>query len=581
MRKNKGRGISTKILILVPVFVLGVVSVISNLGAVSNIRSVNKSASQIANEYMTCISSLSDIQRETQQIHRLGLSHIVATDLSSMIELVESIRNEQEILDGYLEQFETITAGAGDFEDNYQTLLNHFECREYDMADLLAYSANGKNEEAYALANGAIAEHSEAMLASIADMTQEARTGSEKAKDELSKVYSKAFFTSMVTITVSIVSLLAALISVFALVIRPLSRTQKEITGIIEDIDRREGDLTKRVTIPSNMEIAAVGSGINVFMGKLQDIFKMIISNSNKMEKVVNEVMNSVMASNNSVSDLSALTEELAATMQEMSANASVINTNTDAVKEEVNLIAQRTMEINGYTKEMKVHADEMENSARSNMESTSVKVNEILTVLNQAISDSDSVNQVNSLTDDILSIARQTNMLALNASIEAARAGEAGKGFAVVAAQISQLASASQEAANRIQEINSVVTSAVHNLADHANGLVDYMSDSILPEFEAFVESGSEYKKKASFVEEVMNEFVEKTDMLNEKMGDIADSINTIANAIEEGVNGVSGAADSTQGLVGEMEDITVHMDENQSIAASLKQETEIFINL
>ncbi len=581
MRKNKGRGISTKILILVPVFVLGVVSVISNLGAVSNIRSVNKSASQIANEYMTCISSLSDIQRETQQIHRLGLSHIVATDLSSMIELVESIRNEQEILDGYLEQFETITAGAGDFEDNYQTLLNHFESLKYEMANLLAYSANGKNEEAYALANGAIAEHSEAMLASIADMTQEARTGSEKAKDELSKVYSKAFFTSMVTITVSIVSLLAALISVFALVIRPLSRTQKEITGIIEDIDRREGDLTKRVTIPSNMEIAAVGSGINVFMGKLQDIFKMIISNSNKMEKVVNEVMNSVMASNNSVSDLSALTEELAATMQEMSANASVINTNTDAVKEEVNLIAQRTMEINGYTKEMKVHADEMENSARSNMESTSVKVNEILTVLNQAISDSDSVNQVNSLTDDILSIARQTNMLALNASIEAARAGEAGKGFAVVAAQISQLASASQEAANRIQEINSVVTSAVHNLADHANGLVDYMSDSILPEFEAFVESGSEYKKKASFVEEVMNEFVEKTDMLNEKMGDIADSINTIANAIEEGVNGVSGAADSTQGLVGEMEDITVHMDENQSIAASLKQETEIFINL
>ena len=222
-----------------------------------------------------------------------------------------------------------------------------------------------------------------------------------------------------------------------------------------------------------------------------------------------------------------------------------------------------------------------MQNSARSNMESTSVKVNEILTVLNQAISDSESVNQVNSLTDDILSIARQTNMLALNASIEAARAGEAGKGFAVVAAQISQLASASQEAANRIQEINSVVTSAVHNLADHANGLVDYMSDSILPEFEAFVESGSEYKKKASFVEEVMNEFVEKTDMLNEKMGDIADSINTIANAIEEGVNGVSGAADSTQGLVGEMEDITVHMDENQSIAASLKQETEIFINL
>lgn len=78
---------------------------------------------------------------------------------------------------------------------------------------------------------------------------------------------------------------------------------------------------------------------------------------------------------------------------------------------------------------------------ARSNMESTGTKVNEILEVLNRAIEDSNSVNQVNSLTDDILNIASQTNLLALNASIEATRAGDAGRGFAVVATEISQLA--------------------------------------------------------------------------------------------------------------------------------------------
>lgn len=78
MKKNKG--ISTKILILVPVFVLGIVSIISNIGAISNIRSVNANATQIANGYMICISKLSSIERETQLIHRLGLSHIVATD---------------------------------------------------------------------------------------------------------------------------------------------------------------------------------------------------------------------------------------------------------------------------------------------------------------------------------------------------------------------------------------------------------------------------------------------------------------------------------------------------------------------
>ena len=578
--KKQGR-FSTKMIILIPVFILGIVSIVSCFLAVNNIRSVNGNATQIADGYMTCISELGNIERETQLIHRLGLSHIVATDLDSMIELVDKIREEEEILDQYLKEFEVFTRAAGSTQESYIALLENYEGMKYEIANLLAYSANSQNETAFALANGAIEEYANAMQTSIADMTAKVNESADAAKVQLASVYNQAVVISVATIIISIVALLVALISVFMLVIRPLDRTQKEITGIIGDIDRREGDLTKRVTVPSNTEIAAVGTGINVFMGKLQDIFKMIINNSQKMEEVVNEVMNSVRASNNSASDLSALTEELTATMQEMSANAFMINTNTDAVKDEVNQIAGRTTEINEYTREMKAHADKMENAARANMESTGVKVNEILIVLDKAIEDSGSVSQVNSLTEDILNIARQTNLLALNASIEAARAGEAGKGFAVVATEISDLAAASQEAANRIQQINSVVTTAVHNLAEHANGLVKYMNDAIMPEFEGFVESGGEYRKRAAFIEGVMNEFVEKTDMLKKTMEEIAGSINTIANAIEEGVNGVSSAADSTQGLVSDMEDITHHMDDNQSIAAALKRETEIFVKL
>ena len=576
--KKQGR-FSTKMIILIPVFVIGIISIISSVLAVKNIRKVNENATQIANGYMVCIADLGSIQIETEKIHRLGLSHIVATDLDSMISLVDVIRSEQTVLDEYLSDFEQFIDDSD--RENYEAILSNYEGLKYENANLMAYSANGNKEAAYALANGAISEYADKIDQNITAIQEVVNNNADTAKQQLTKVYKYSLTVSFVTIAVSMASLLFAVFSVLKMVIVPLSKTKNEINEIIDGIDRREGDLTRRVTIMENQEVAAVGSGINLFMGKLQDIFKTIIHNSKRMETVVNEVRESVMTSNSSVSDLSALTEELSATMQEMSDNASLINSNTESVAGEVNQIAERTTEINNYTKEMKGHADSMESAARSNMESTGTKVNEILEVLNRAIEDSNSVNQVNSLTDDILNIASQTNLLALNASIEAARAGDAGRGFAVVATEISQLAAASQEAANRIQQINSVVTQAVHNLADNANGLVQYMNESILPEFEEFVTAGSEYKNKATYIENVMNEFESKTDSLKNTMVEIQRSINTIAHAIEEGAKGVSNAADSTQVLVTDRENISNRMDENFEIATDLKKETAIFTKI
>lgn len=64
--------ISTKFIILIPVFILGFVSVVSNILAVTNIKRVNANATQIANGYMSCISELGDIQKETLLIIQTG-----------------------------------------------------------------------------------------------------------------------------------------------------------------------------------------------------------------------------------------------------------------------------------------------------------------------------------------------------------------------------------------------------------------------------------------------------------------------------------------------------------------------------
>lgn len=576
---NQKKKLSTKLIILIPVFILGIFSIISNVMSVSNIRNVNRSAVQISEVSLKNVSGLAEIQKQTQDIHNLGLSHIIAVDLDSMIQLVEKIRSQEDALEKDLESYKTYV--TPDTQKEYNDIKKNYEELKYECANVMAFSAAGKKEDAYELANGKISKCADAIESDIESIKKIVNQDANAQRQKLTSAYHSSIGTSIVTILISIAALFSAMVAVLRWVIYPLANTNREMNEIISEIDNRQGDLTRRVTITNNKEVASVGGGINAFMAKLQEIFRMISSNSRDLEGVVNEVRESVQTSNGSVSDLSALTEELSATMQDISDNASRINENTESVAGEVKSIAEKTIEINQYTKEMKEHAEAMEHAARENMDTTGAKVNDIVSVLSQAIEDSNSVNQVDNLTNDILNIASQTNLLALNASIEAARAGDAGKGFAVVASEISQLAAASQEAANNIQSINAIVITAVHNLADNANGLVEYMNEKILPEFQKFVESGGAYHDKATFIESVMADFEAKTDSLQNSMDEIANSVNTISHAIEEGVSGVVSAADSTQVLVSDMDKISKKMDENFAIAEGLKKETSVFTKL
>ncbi len=203
------------------------------------------------------------------------------------------------------------------------------------------------------------------------------------------------------------------------------------------------------------------------------------------------------------------------------------------------------------------------------------------MAVLNKAIEQSRSVDQINTLTKDIVSISASTDLIAINASIEAMRAGEAGKGFAVVAKEIRRLADSCGETANHIQEVSGVVTGAVEYLSASAQELVDYLSEAILAQFDQLVESGKQYREDAGYVEHSMDSFNSQADRLKNSMAEIADSIASISGAIDGAVLGVTGAADNTRGLVEDMEGITARMDTNQEIVGELQRQVDVFANL
>ncbi len=273
--------------------------------------------------------------------------------------------------------------------------------------------------------------------------------------------------------------------------------------------------------------------------------------------------------------------EELSASMQEVEVTTANVNDSTASVKDNVEKLANESVKLHEYADEMEKRAGELENTAVSNKQNTSIVVETILEQLKDAIEKSKSVDKVNELTDDILSISTQTNLLALNASIEAARAGEAGKGFAVVADEIRQLADSSRETAGNIQNINNMVIEAVHKLVENSDEMAKYINENILPDYDGFVESGRQYKEDAVHVNAVVTQFNQMSSDLQKNVYGIADAMSGISTAIEESTEAVSTSAQNTTELVGEISQVSKETELNNTISMELKKEVDRFSNL
>ncbi len=518
--------------LILPIALLGIVVLISNLLAVSNIKKVNDNAANIADNYMEGKNQLAKLRQSVMNIHKMALSHIVATDYSTMITLVNDIKEEEKNLDDLLTKYESYI--TEDDRETYNALLSDYDSLKHALVFLVCASASGKTQDAYACANGDVASFSAAVENNIAVLDSSISSRTTQARKQLSSVY----LSSMIT---NSASTLACVILVFFTISLILRSVVRPIKNILETLRGCSG----------------------------------------RISGVVDEVLSRTHTSSESAVDLSALAEELSATIQEVANNTSHINQNARNVQQDAESMAEECEKITAYCNEMNVRAEDMGQSAQESLNNTSAKMKEILDVLNRAIEGSRSVDQVNSLTHAILEISAQTNLIALNASVEAARAGEAGKGFAVVAEEIRQLASSSSETANRIQKVNATVTNAVYNLSENSQSLVNYIEESVLKEFLSFVACGQQYQEDAAYIRQTMAAFNTNTDHLKSSMAEIVVSIDTITKAIDDGVSGISGVAGSAQHLVTDMTEITNRMDINHKVAVELEEETITFANL
>ncbi len=193
-------------------------------------------------------------------------------------------------------------------------------------------------------------------------------------------------------------------------------------------------------------------------------------------------------------------------------------------------------------------------------MEDISSSVNDTVAKVESLISFS---KRIVSISENIKSIAFQTNLLSLNASVEAARAGDAGKGFAVVANEVRNLASSTSAATKQIEEL-------VVQLQDEMDSIAQSMERSANA-----VAAGQESIKAAGTQ---MDSISQKIELVDSNAAQISAALEEQGQASAMVATGITDIATNTARCVADIEHIVDAMDAfEQSVSEQITKLAEI----
>lgn len=348
--------------------------------------------------------------------------------------------------------------------------------------------------------------------------------------------------------------------------IKHATRMMRQISELNLAQDEKMQELSRRKD-----ETGLMSQAMQEMNERLADIVQKLEETGTVIMENAGHLKNSSKGVGEMCSDNSATTQQLAAAMEESSATVETVSQNIETVNKNTKDIMNLSQNGEEDSQKILARAKSLSETTQEATERTKEMYQQVRQKTELAIEKSKAVERINELTHTIMEISAQTNLLALNASIEAARAGESGRGFAVVADEIGNLANQTQNTINDIDGIIKEIYEAVGSMAECLNTSTEFLENTVLSDYNHFMQVGEQYAEDAGNYETNMCEIGEAVRNLGAAIEEITEAVNGIKRMTEESAEGISMIAEKTSEIVDKMADEEEMIVVNQEKAQAL----------